>query len=675
MNVKWIFNDFAIFASPKFSRSNISSGQILSCEYTVHPRWLADNNDAAALWPSNLPRPSSQDEMELVEDEVVIEEPAPIDFDRWCEEQETEETSNCNDIIFEQDIPASLEEEVITNSNEDTELDENSDNCSQTSQQTIEERSNRSPDDYVPNSINTCNSCAVDDDEKPMVKFKQTLLVNKTLLKLNQRTLTINPKAGTSILKSNILDKGVGPKVPVKSESVVVKSEPKFNQSLVIKRISPIAKYQKTTKFTIKKIKSRPFGGGKGKTGGKNAHNDSSGGGKTKKFVDLHGENITINHEADECVDTDIKPLIPPITIKKEQHFNDSESDIEVDIETEIPNDLIESQSQSSSSAIIPAIKPEPEPIELRKVPPLKIKTLKRKEFVQPTQADTTPISPALQEILDSLELPTEELVLSPQNITDLEKYFHPEFFVGRPTKTPERYLKIRDFIIHAWNDTKPAYVSKTTVRNGLKHCGDVNCISRIHCMLEQIGTINIGQSGEHFQYIRPLSKLKEHFMQSAQNNKKSQSSSGSNYDVTTLVMGRRQRNKSITFSSTTDKEIDANYTVSHVNGVPQLVYAAMPKERELPRREASKPLKIEFELIECLHFAKDKIPPFKISMSLSTLLCLYLHALSSKYEVMGFLGGFCSKSFGRTKLSLTRYKPTKTASQTGTTCEMCPGM
>lgn len=26
------------------SRSNISAGQILSCDYTVHPRWLVDNS-------------------------------------------------------------------------------------------------------------------------------------------------------------------------------------------------------------------------------------------------------------------------------------------------------------------------------------------------------------------------------------------------------------------------------------------------------------------------------------------------------------------------------------------------------------------------------------------------------------------------------------------------------
>lgn len=231
--------------------------------------------------------------------------------------------------------------------------------------------------------------------------------------------------------------------------------------------------------------------------------------------------------------------------------------------------------------------------------------------------------------------------------------------------------MKIRDFILHVWAETKPTYLSKTTVRNGLKHCGDVNCISRIHCTLEQLGAINYGYAGEHFQYVRPLLKLKEHYMQSLQN-KKTTPTGG--YDVSSsLVLGRRPRNKSISVHSA-ERDIDANYTVSHVNGVPTLLYATVSKERESLRREASKSIKVELELIECLRFAKDKVPPFKVSMTLSTLLCLYLHALSSKFEVMGFLGGYCTKSVGRNKLSLTRYKPCKTAHQTGTTCEMCPG-
>lgn len=304
------------------------------------------------------------------------------------------------------------------------------------------------------------------------------------------------------------------------------------------------------------------------------------------------------------------------------------------------------------------------------KVPPLKIKAIKKKE-PEETKLNLCNLDHVLLNSLRNPEEPTEELILPSDKISDLEMYFHSEFFEGRPTKTPERYAKIRDFILNAWTETKPNYISKTTVRNGLKHCGDVNCISRIHCMLEQIGAINFGYGGEHFTYIRPLLKLKEHFMQSSQNKK---SHPTGNHDVSSsLVLGRRQRNKSITLNSM-EKDIDTNYTVSHVNGIPTLLYAAVPKDRESLRREASKPVRVELELIECLRFAKDKVPPFKVSMTLSTLLCLYLHALSSKFEVMGFLGGYCTKSVGRNKLSLTRYKPTKTATSSGTTCEMCPG-
>lgn len=311
-------------------------------------------------------------------------------------------------------------------------------------------------------------------------------------------------------------------------------------------------------------------------------------------------------------------------------------------------------------------------PITPEKVPPLKIKAIKKKEPNEPN-LNLKNLSTELLEKLNCSNEPTHELILSEHKTNEIEKYFHTEFFEGRPTKTPERYMKIRNFILHMWADVKPAYVSKTTVRNGLKHCGDVNCISRIHCTLEQIGAINFGHSLEHFEYIRPLLKLKEHYIQSSQN-KKSNLSSTSNNTSLSLVSGRRPRNKSISVHST-EKEVDANYAVSHVNGITTLVHAAVPKDRESLRREASKPIKIEFELIECLRFAKDKVPPFKVSMTLSTLLCLYLHALSSKFEVMGFLGGYCTKSVGRNKLSLTRYKPCKTAVQTGTTCEMCPGL
>ncbi|PNF26239.1 hypothetical protein B7P43_G02679 [Cryptotermes secundus] len=100
------------------------------------------------------------------------------------------------------------------------------------------------------------------------------------------------------------------------------------------------------------------------------------------------------------------------------------------------------------------------------------------------------------QDILESifsLPPPTEDIMLDAKTITEEEKIIHAEFFEGRSAKTPKRYLKIRNHILECWRHSRPTYVTKTSVRTGLKNCGDVNCIGRIHAYLEQIGAINFG--------------------------------------------------------------------------------------------------------------------------------------------------------------------------------------
>jgi protein MYSM1 len=47
--------------------------------------------------------------------------------------------------------------------------------------------------------------------------------------------------------------------------------------------------------------------------------------------------------------------------------------------------------------------------------------------------------------------VPTEERVLEPDVITEEERKVHLEFFDGRPSKTPDRYLKIRNYILESW--------------------------------------------------------------------------------------------------------------------------------------------------------------------------------------------------------------------------------
>ncbi|KAG2461504.1 MYSM1 deubiquitinase, partial [Polypterus senegalus] len=100
------------------------------------------------------------------------------------------------------------------------------------------------------------------------------------------------------------------------------------------------------------------------------------------------------------------------------------------------------------------------------------------------------------------LKPPEKEIEMDPETITEEEKQAIPEFFEGRPSKTPERYLRIRNYILEQWKKCHPKYLNKTSVRPGLKNCGDVNCIGRIHTYLELVGAINFGC--EQAVYNRP---------------------------------------------------------------------------------------------------------------------------------------------------------------------------
>ncbi|KAJ1913676.1 hypothetical protein IWQ60_009119 [Tieghemiomyces parasiticus] len=77
--------------------------------------------------------------------------------------------------------------------------------------------------------------------------------------------------------------------------------------------------------------------------------------------------------------------------------------------------------------------------------------------------------------------------------ISDQERRAFPEFFRGKPSKTPARYLAIRNHILQAWYACQPQYLTKTRVRPALRGFGDVNVIGRIHAYLERRGDINQG--------------------------------------------------------------------------------------------------------------------------------------------------------------------------------------
>lgn len=703
--------------------------------------------------------------MEMVQDEVVIEEPAPIDFD-WCEE-----SSNCGDLILDQDIPASLEEEVVTNSGTEAEDDVSFDSSAAphlhivsptTSSFSIQLPRIRtaSVSSNNPRSLLKKNLTSLT-VPRPPSKFRQTLLVNRSLLKANvvkseksidaalisvapsiRKGSLTPPKARTphlpppkpfqrpaeppppsfdpltakspksvSTSKVPTTIRSVQDLSPIISTKRSVKDAPKFRQSINVpksdlfqnKRMRQISKqlqmrnqgYRKE-RFSIGKpspVDPEPFDHTRSTTGGKGKGGKGKRG---KKFVSLHGENITINHDVESGSTLDPrKPMVPPLladshkTVQRASSISD-EDDVEVDIESDgsssppqtssrTPTTNLNASLKQSSKQVKPTSNPHNaskstySEMKVSKPPPSWTST----EPVTPPHTNPFPISDELRMALQSTGVPDAEIDIDPNHISPLEKYFHYEFFEGRPTKTPERFLKIRNFIIHAWHDSKPIYVSKTAVRHGLKQCGDVNCISRIHSLLEQIGAINFGC--EQLAYIRPLSELSELF---AQPNRSKIGTVG----IGGLVLERRSRIKVSGGrgggGGSSVADVDANYTVSHEDGTILLPRGSRledsssdDEEEDTGRRK--RPIKAEFQLIECLRFNHRGRPaPFRVSITLSTLMCLQLHSLSARNEVMGFLGGYRER---RTTsmvptLRLTRYKPCATSSQSSTMCEMCPG-
>lgn len=606
----------------------------------VHPQWHTE------FWPENLPRQTSQDEMEMVQDEVVIEEPEPISDDFvWCEE-----SSNCGDIILEQDIPYQSEVVTATAIEDDDGVEKKIPPFSPINANVVKPTNPRSllKVNYVPSS-----------PQRPITKFKKTLVVNKSLLKSTYRQLNEKDLQTESEFRRPQSPKPVNRKMKV---------PPKFIKTMKVKR-DDVFQNKKMKRLSKEfRNRSRPHKVDRSNsTKTTSSTSSSSSGGKSKsgkqrenKFVNLDGENITINHDAESgsSLDPRRNSMVHQDIQSAQRIQNDSESDLEVDIESdaEVPLPMVPFEIKVENSDLPNEILTRPSVDESTKRKP------RQDEKENEAKSKFREYSPDISGLVESLDIPLTETRLNLTEVTELEKYFHCEFFEGRPTKTPERYLKIRAFIINSWHESKPHYVSKTAVRSGLKHCGDVNCISRIHCLLEQIGAINFGHNGQQFNYIRPLIKLTEIFAQPRQNVRKS---------VDSLAHEKRQRIKSINSDNT---EVDANFTVSHDDG--RLVFhnnGPAKSDGDQPRRTRVT-VKPEFHLIQCLRFGKDRFAPFKVSITLSTLLCMQLHSLSSKHEVMGFLGGHQSKSVGRNKLSLTRYKPCQTSEQSGTMCEMCPG-
>ncbi|XP_029542194.2 histone H2A deubiquitinase MYSM1-like [Oncorhynchus nerka] len=262
----------------------------------------------------------------------------------------------------------------------------------------------------------------------------------------------------------------------------------------------------------------------------------------------------------------------------------------------------------------------------------------------------------------EELKYPEQEVELDPATITEEEKQAIPEFFEGRSSKTPGRYLRIRNYILDQWLKSKPRYLNKTSVRPGLKNCGDVNCIGRIHTYLELIGAINF--NCDQAVYNRP---------RMVDRSKPRDSRDTLEYQLAQRLQSMRTRKRRVrdVWGNWRDAKDLEGQTYEHLSA------EELALRREEMRRQ-SKPCKVSrhrrlldpFQLIPCRVFGEDRPEPFQVIVCAEALLVMDMHAHVSMGEVIGLLGGAYSEE--DKVLKIFAAEPCNSVS-TGLQCEMDP--
>lgn len=224
-----------------------------------------------------------------------------------------------------------------------------------------------------------------------------------------------------------------------------------------------------------------------------------------------------------------------------------------------------------------------------------------------------------------SYPIPKEEKHLEHNKITEEEKSLFPEFFEGRIAKTPGRFLKIRNYILDCWQNCRPVYLNKTSVRPGLKNCGDVNYIGKIHAYLECTGAINIGCEQASYNQTRKaftLSSKKEARntdLQNQENTKKE------------TMRPRRRQMHNVDGFGVSEKQLESR-TIGH---------KVLQSSKAIHSKVVRKIIEDPFRLIPCQTFKKG-MEPFQLEIESSALIVMDVHAHMFKTEVVGLLGGEC---------------------------------
>ncbi|KAI8918622.1 hypothetical protein DFJ77DRAFT_428501 [Powellomyces hirtus] len=245
--------------------------------------------------------------------------------------------------------------------------------------------------------------------------------------------------------------------------------------------------------------------------------------------------------------------------------------------------------------------------------------------------------------------------------------------------KTPDRYMKIRNYILTAWKKCKPKYLTKTSVRPGLKGEGDVNAIGRIHEFLENTGAINRGcpEKGGRKNYGMGAAK-KTNKDEVADDLTEQEAGSVWNF----LDEGQRRKRR---IRNAQGDWVDEN-GVEAADPEAEAAREEMENAREEARlfirnskyfadeelENASDALGEydPFRLIPTRTYTEEVPAPFRVVVQSNTMIVMDMHAHLAHTEIIGLLGGTYDVENGL--LNVKDVFPCRSMS-TGVQCEMDP--
>ncbi|KAJ2790150.1 hypothetical protein H4R21_006573, partial [Coemansia helicoidea] len=258
--------------------------------------------------------------------------------------------------------------------------------------------------------------------------------------------------------------------------------------------------------------------------------------------------------------------------------------------------------------------------------------------------------------------------------------------------------------MVQAWAAQRPQYLTKIKARAGLKGCGDVNAIGRVHAFLESAGVIN---SGAEAARRKPAAngapqpqRQRRRWSNGSSLSPHSDDDDGSGGDFgghvangAALSTGRRRRVRGEDGGWVDVDELHGGRVISH-DVVERYAdddgdyNCSSPSSDEGAPRRSKRPKKTggdragaarwmsssnsEFRLIPCRAFGAPAAPaaPFAVRISAASLVLMDLHAHLMYTEIIGLLGGQFRADEGVVDVEVAF--PCRSTSTT-TECEMDP--